>query len=103
MHIRFHNHRLIGDEYDLKLISNRDNLPILFNIIQYDESHYTEHSFNSLSELNGFLAKTPCSSKDYCTWMNVEGIHRTDILDELSNRFNLHALTKEDIYTINER
>ncbi|CAF5149673.1 unnamed protein product [Rotaria sp. Silwood1] len=81
MHIRFHHHRLPGDEYDLKLLSNRDNRPILFNIIQYDEAHYTEHNYNCLSELNGFLSTTPCSSKDYCTWINVE----------------------EDIYTINER
>ncbi|CAF1026334.1 unnamed protein product [Rotaria sp. Silwood1] len=103
MHIRFHHHRLPGDEYDLKLLSNRDNRPILFNIIQYDEAHYTEHNYNCLSELNGFLSTTQCSSKDYCTWINVEGIHRTDILDELSNRFNFHPLTKEDIYTINER
>ncbi|CAF0892799.1 unnamed protein product [Rotaria sordida] len=103
MHIRFHNHRLASDEYDLNLMTNRENRPILFNIIQYDESHYTEHNFNCLSELNLFLATTSCSSKDYCTWMNIEGIHRTDILDDLSNRFNFHALTKEDIYTINER
>lgn len=103
MHIRFHNNGLINDGYDLELMSKEDNRPIFFNIIQYDESYYTEHNFNSLSELNSFLITTSCSSKDYCTWMNVEGIHRTDILDELSKRFNFHALTTEDIYTINER
>ena len=58
---------------------------------------------NLLSDLNTYLSTTSCSSEDYCTWMNIEGIHDEDILTELSIRFNLHTLIKEDICTIKER
>jgi len=102
MRLYFHNHKSADDESDLKLISDVDIRPVLFNIIQYDEFHYVEYNFKTFAELNSHLPTT-CTSEDYCTWINIEGIHRTDILDELSIRFNLHSLTKEDISTINER
>ncbi len=88
------------DKSNLKQNSNLDLRPILFQIIQYDEFHYLEHNLTSISELKIFLQ---CQNEDYCTWINIEGIHRNDILDELSLDFNLHKLIKEDICTINER
>lgn len=91
------------DKIELTSISNIDIRPVLFNIIQYDDLNYIEHSLNNLSELNTYLASTSSSKEDYCTWINIEGIHRKDILDDLSIRFNLHNLTTEDICTINER
>ncbi|CAF1170189.1 unnamed protein product [Adineta steineri] len=103
MRLYFHNKKVKDDELDLKLISNIDIRPVLFHIIQYDELHYDEHKFNTLSELNSFLPTTSYTSEDYCTWINIDGIHRIDILDELSIRFNLHSLIKEDISTMNER
>jgi len=104
MRFRFNDDELRDDKSDLKLISDKDIRPVLFNLIEYDELHFVEHNFNCLSELDKYLRTTKSSkNEDYCTWLNIEGIHRRDILDQLSIRFNLHHLIKEDIYTINER
>jgi magnesium transporter len=104
MRFHFDNHGFTNDDgSSSKLPPSVDTRPVIFHIIQYDELHYVENTLNSLSELNSFLSTTSCSNEDHCTWMNVEGIHQTDILDELSILFNFHALIKEDICTINER
>lgn len=98
MHIvRFHSNN--SDDVDLK----NANLPVCFDLIQYDELHYVEHHFNSLSELNNYLERSSYQNSDHCTWLNIKGIHRNDILDELSKRFHIHSLIREDISTINER
>ncbi|UJR24012.1 hypothetical protein I4U23_026977 [Adineta vaga] len=95
--------KLSKDESNLKILPKDNIRPVTFHIIQYDELHYDEHHFNSLTELNSYLTTTSYSSEDYCTWINIEGIHETAILDELSIRFNIHTLIKEDISTENER
>jgi magnesium transporter len=101
---RFHdNEEIDNDKSNLQLKSNLDIRPVLFHIIQYDEYHYIEHNLNSISELKILLGEISCQNEDYCTWINIEGIHQNDILDELSFEFNLHNLIKEDICTINER
>jgi len=101
---RFHdNEEIDNDKSNLQLKSDLDIRPVLFHIIQYDEYHYIEHNLNSISELKILLGEISCQNEDYCTWINIEGIHQNDILDELSFEFNLHNLIKEDICTINER
>jgi magnesium transporter len=100
---RAHETETNNGKSDLKAISNTDNRPVTFNIIEYDEFHFFEPKINNLSELTTYLTTPSCTSIDLCTWINIEGIHRRDILDELSNQFNIHNLIIEDIYTINER
>jgi len=101
--VHFHETEIDHDKSDLKAISTIDTRPVIFNIIQYDEFHFVEHKLNNLCELNAYLTSTSCTNVDHCTWINIEGIHRRDILDELSNQFNIHNVIIEDIYTINER
>lgn len=78
-------------------------VPICFDLIQYDEIHHVEHHFNNLTELNNYLERSSYKNSEYCTWLNVKGIHENNVLDELSKRFNIHSLIREDISTINER
>jgi magnesium transporter len=103
MRFRLDKHESIDERTDLKSKSNTNIRPVTFNIIQYDEFNIVERKLNSLSELNAYLSTISCTSENYCTWINIEGIHQKNILDELSIRFNLHNLTIEDICTINER
>ncbi|CAF1668501.1 unnamed protein product [Adineta ricciae] len=101
--MRLHFQKSVNNDYESKILPNFDNRPVNFFVIQYDEIRYAEHHFTDLAGLNSYLTTTSYSSEEFCTWINVEGIHRTDILDELSIRFNIHSLIKEDISTINER
>ena len=94
MHFRFHS-----TDPDSKI----SIVPVCFDMIQYDEIHHVEHHFNNLVELNNYLERSSYKNSDYCTWLNVKGIHENDVLDELSKRFNIHSLIREDISTINER
>lgn len=39
----------------------------------------------------------PSDDKALITWINVDGVHSTDIIEKIGNLFNLHPLTLEDI------
>ncbi|MDP5172402.1 MAG: magnesium and cobalt transport protein CorA, partial [Bacteroidia bacterium] len=36
-------------------------------------------------------------NNDTVTWVNIDGIHDIGLVNEISDRFNLHPLTREDI------
>lgn len=45
----------------------------------------------------------PFKDKPAVTWINVDGIHSIDVLQQLSQSYNLHHLILEDILNINQR
>lgn len=45
----------------------------------------------------------PFRNKPTVTWVNVDGLHQTDILERLSQGYLLHHLVLEDILNINQR
>ncbi|MCJ7774558.1 MAG: magnesium and cobalt transport protein CorA, partial [Desulfobacterales bacterium] len=40
--------------------------------------------------------------KDHVNWINVNGIHKVDVIDKIGEYFSLHPLLLEDILTIDQ-
>ena len=66
-------------------------------VFDYDEAHLQEKEIKTVGECRQF--------KDSPTvaWIQIEGIHDTQILEELGAVFGLHPLTLEDILNTDQR
>ncbi len=70
---------------------------VRITLIEYNEKEFHEKTFSSFSDciLN--------SHEGMVRWINVDGVHNTDLVEEICNRFNIHPLTQEDIVNTNQR
>lgn len=50
-------------------------------------------------ELTSIEACPPLKEAPFVTWIDIDGIHRIDIIRKIGDRFNLHPLFLEDIAT----
>ena len=66
-------------------------------IIDYDESHFEEKEAKEVEEC------FPFKDKPTITWINIDGIHRVDVVEKLGKYFNLHPLALEDIVNTRQR
>ena len=66
-------------------------------VFDYDEAHLQEKEIKTVGECRQF--------KDSPTvaWIHIEGIHDTQILEEMGAVFGLHPLTLEDILNTDQR
>jgi magnesium transporter len=70
---------------------------IKISLIQYNEQEFIEQDFYDLSECISYV------KKDGVTWINVNGIHRTEVIEKLGHLYDIHPLTLEDIAHIDQR
>jgi magnesium transporter len=70
---------------------------VKLTLIQYNESQYSEKDFYDLSEC------LECITPDTIKWINVDGIHKVEVIEALGKRFNIHPLTLEDIVNPQQR
>lgn len=89
----------------MKRISNKVGLPpgtlvhigeqrsdkVRIKVIEYGEEHFRERDLFTLDDYS------PSKDASVVTWMNVDGLHRTEIIEKTGNLYNLHPLTLEDI------
>ncbi|MDA8240248.1 MAG: magnesium/cobalt transporter CorA [Nitrospiraceae bacterium] len=66
-------------------------------IIDYDDSSFQEKEVEEISECYPFRNKPSVS------WINVEGLHRVEILEKLGECYGLHPLVLEDILNTDQR
>jgi magnesium transporter len=78
-------------------IGDRLTEKIKITVFDYDEAHLQEKEIKTVGECRQF--------KDSPTvaWIQIEGIHDTQILEELGAVFGLHPLTLEDILNTDQR
>jgi len=67
------------------------------SVIDYDETQFTEQEISTVE------ACFPFKDKPTVTWINIEGIHQTDILEKIGSCYNLHPLVMEDILNTEQR
>lgn len=67
------------------------------SVIDYDETRIHEAPVNRIEEAFAF------KETETTTWINVTGLHDTELIGKIGGHFGLHALVLEDIVNTNQR
>ena len=70
---------------------------VKITLVEYNEGTYSEKDFYDFEECK--KAMTP----DRIKWINVNGIHKVELIETIGKHFNIHSLTLEDIVNTNQR
>jgi len=68
------------------------------HLITFDKTEIKEAYFTNIEEVFAQISKT-----NQMTWLNVIGLHEVEIISRISEHFNLHKLSGEDILSVNQR
>jgi len=66
-------------------------------VIDYDAVNFQESEVGAVEEC------FPFREKPTVTWINVEGVHKVEVVEKLGNCFGLHPLVLEDILNTDQR
>src|ERR1035437_9273348 len=64
---------------------------VKISLIQYSENAFLENDFYDLSECLASI------KPDLIKWINIEGIHKLELVESIGKHYNIHPLTLEDI------
>ena len=78
-------------------IGERIGKDVNIRVIDYDETHLEEVEIKSIEQCFPFKDKTTV------TWINIEGLHQSEIIQSLGDCFGLHPLVMEDILNTDQR
>ena len=70
---------------------------VRITIMDYDESQFQEKEAKKVEDC------FPFKDKPTVTWINIDGIHKLDIIEKIGTHFNLHPLVLEDIVNTAQR
>jgi magnesium transporter len=70
---------------------------VKITLIEFNETEFFESEFVSVSDC--LLHVKPNMVK----WINVDGVHDTDLIGELAQMYDIHPLTQEDIVHMDQR
>ena len=70
---------------------------IRIQLIDYDEEHYEEKELDAVHEC------LPFKDKPTVTWINIDGLHDVDVIQQIGDCFGLHPLVLEDIAHTEQR
>ena len=80
-------------------IGEKKTEEVKITIIEYDEMHFREQEAETIEECFPLKDK----SRPTVAWINIDGIHQSDILGKLGECFGLHPLIVEDIMNTDQR
>lgn len=66
-------------------------------VIDFDAGQVTERELAQIEECK------PIKDKPTVTWINVDGLHDTELIERCGKLFNIHALVLEDIVNTGQR
>ncbi len=75
----------------------RSTEKVRITIMNYDESQFQEREFEKIEDCFPFKDKSPV------TWINIDGIHKLDIVEKIGKHFGIHTLVMEDIVNTKQR
>lgn len=70
---------------------------VKITLIEYNETEFFEQEFYDLSECMSHV-KTNMTK-----WINVEGVHKTELIETIGRNYDIHPLTLEDIVHVDQR
>ncbi|MDG1477661.1 MAG: magnesium/cobalt transporter CorA [Vicingaceae bacterium] len=78
-------------------IGNKKTEQIKLSKFTYNENDFEEIVFKSSKNIETSI------NNDIVTWINLDGIHNTKVIENIGQYFNLHGLLLEDILNTNHR
>ncbi len=70
---------------------------IKITLIEYNESEFFEQEFYDLSDCLSHV------KPNMVKWINVEGLHKPELVEKIGKIYNIHPLTMEDIVHVDQR
>jgi len=70
---------------------------VRITVIDYDEANMVEKEVTNVDEVRGFLEKPTV------TWINIDGVHDLEVIENIGHIFGLHPLIMEDIANTTQR
>ena len=70
---------------------------VRLTVLDYDEKTFEEKEVESVE------ACFPYRDKSTVSWINVDGLHRLEIIEKLGQHFGVHPLTLEDVVNTEQR
>lgn len=71
---------------------------VQIQLIQYDEQTITFRQPRNISEATGWIQEFAGNS-----WLNIDGLHDVELIEQISSYLGMHKLGKEDIVSVNQR
>jgi magnesium transporter len=71
--------------------------PVRITVIDYDETHFQEKQVSNITEC------FPFRDTETVTWINVDSLGNTRVIEELGKCFTIHPLILEDILNTEQR
>ena len=70
---------------------------IKITLIEYNDSEFFEQEFYDLSDCLSHV------KPNMVKWINVEGLHKPELVEAIGKIYNIHPLTMEDIVHVDQR
>ncbi len=70
---------------------------VKITLIEYNETEFFESEYSEISKCLSDV------KPNMVKWINVDGIHQTDIVEQLGKAYDIHPLTLEDVVHIDQR
>ncbi len=78
-------------------IGEKHAAPVRMQLVDYGPDHLEERKLNSSEECH------PYRHSPSVSWINLDGVHRTELLEQMGAVFDLHPLVQEDIVNTDHR
>ncbi len=70
---------------------------VKLSVINYDEVNFQEKEVNNVEEALSLR------NKSSVTWLNIDGVHQPEIIEQVGKNFGMHPLVLEDIANTGQR
>ena len=70
---------------------------VKLSVIKYDGANFQEKEVSNVEEALAFRDKSSV------TWLNIDGVHQPEIIEQVGKSFGLHPLVAEDIASTGQR
>ncbi|MCB0833826.1 MAG: magnesium and cobalt transport protein CorA, partial [Bacteroidetes bacterium] len=71
--------------------------PVTLHVLDYNETEFTEKHIHSIEE------SIPFKEGPTVTWLNINGVYDTTVIEDVGLHFNIHPLVLEDIANTTQR
>ena len=82
---------------ELVHIGDKKTEQVKISVIDYSIGKYDEREVKKVEDC------FPYKRKPSITWINVDGLHETDVIEKLGKCFDIHPLVQEDILNTDQR